>query len=59
MPPNNWPSMTGGSAWHYNKDTDQWYHAQFLPIQPDLNYRNPDVKADHVRYCALLAAERY
>jgi glycosidase len=42
--PTNWLSMTGGSAWHYDKETDQWYYAQFLPIQPDLNYRNPEVK---------------
>lgn len=43
-PPNNWRSMIGGSGWHYDKHTDQWYWAQFLPFQPDLNYRNPEVK---------------
>lgn len=43
-PPNNWCSMIGGSGWHYDKKTDQWYWAQFLPCQPDLNYRNPEVK---------------
>lgn len=43
-PPNNWRSMIGGSGWHYDKKTDQWYWAQFLPFQPDLNYRNLEVK---------------
>jgi len=43
-PPNNWRSMIGGSGWHYDKKTDQWYWAQFLPFEPDLNYRNPEVK---------------
>lgn len=43
-PPNNWRSMLGGSGWHYDERTDQWYWASFLPFQPDLNYRNPKVK---------------
>ena len=42
-PPNNWWSMIGGSGWHYDNGTDQWYWAQFFPFQPDLNYRNPQV----------------
>jgi glycosidase len=45
-PPSNWKSMIGGSGWHYDDSTDQWYWAQFLPFQPDLNYRNPDVKKE-------------
>lgn len=44
-PPNNWRSMLGGSGWHYHGATDQWYFASFLDFQPDLNYRNPAVKA--------------
>jgi len=43
-PPNNWQSRITGSGWHYDPTTDQWYWAQFLPFQPDLNYRNPEVK---------------
>ena len=43
-PPNNWQSLIGGSGWHYDKLTGQWYWAQFLPFQPDLNYRNSEVK---------------
>jgi oligo-1,6-glucosidase/alpha-glucosidase len=42
-PPNNWKSLVGGSAWHYDGNTDQWYFASFLPFQPDLNFRNPEV----------------
>ena len=45
-PPTNWKAMVGGSGWHYDELTDQWYWAQFLPFQPDLNYRNPDVKRE-------------
>jgi glycosidase len=45
-PPNNWKSIVGGSGWHYDEQTDQWYWAQFLPFQPDLNYRNPEVKKE-------------
>jgi alpha-glucosidase len=52
-PPNNWKAIPGGSAWHYDEGTEQWYYASFLPFQPDLNFRNPDVKQamfDVVRY---------
>lgn len=42
--PNNWMSATGGSGWHYIKERGQYYWASFLPFQPDLNYRNPEVK---------------
>jgi len=43
-PPNNWKALPGGSGWHYDNKTDQWYYASFLPFQPDLNFRNPQVK---------------
>ncbi|RME08821.1 MAG: alpha-glucosidase [Anaerolineae bacterium] len=43
-PPNNWKSFVGGSGWHFDPQTQQWYYASFLPFQPDLNYRNPQVK---------------
>ena len=42
--PNNWKSMTGGSGVHYSKEREQYYWSSFLPFQPDLNYRNPEVK---------------
>jgi alpha-glucosidase len=43
-PPNNWKAIPGGPAWSYYKNTDQWVYFHFLPFQPDLNYRNPEVK---------------
>lgn len=42
-PPNNWSSMFGGSAWTWDEHTQQYYMHSFLPEQPDLNWRNPDV----------------
>jgi len=43
-PPNNWLSTFGGSAWEYDPTTDQYYYHFFLKQQPDLNWRNPEVK---------------
>jgi len=42
--PNNWKSLTGGDGWHYSPERGQYFWASFLPFQPDLNYRNPEVK---------------
>lgn len=42
--PNNWKSLIGGTGWHYCEARKQYYWASFLPFQPDLNYRNPEVK---------------
>ena len=44
-PPNNWMSYFGGSAWEADPATGQCYYHFFLPEQPDLNYRNPEVRA--------------
>ncbi|MFP4322620.1 MAG: alpha-amylase family glycosyl hydrolase, partial [Anaerolineales bacterium] len=43
-PPNDWESGFGGSAWTYDETTDQWYYHFFFAEQPDLNWRNPQVK---------------
>ena len=45
-PPNNWKAMPGGSGWHFHPTREQWYYASFLPFQPDLNFRNPEVKKE-------------
>jgi glycosidase len=44
-PPNNWISDFGGSAWEYDPATGQYYYHAFLKEQPDLNWRNPDLRA--------------
>ncbi|MGC9357441.1 MAG: glycoside hydrolase family 13 protein [Anaerolineae bacterium] len=43
-PPNNWSSTFGGPAWEYDALTGQYYYHFFLKEQPDLNWRNPEVK---------------
>jgi alpha-glucosidase len=43
-PPNNWLSEFGGSAWEYDAVTRQYYYHAFLAQQPDLNWRNPEVR---------------
>lgn len=42
--PTNWQSMTGGNAWHFAPERGEYFLSSFLPFQPDLNYRNPEVK---------------
>jgi alpha-glucosidase len=42
--PNNWLSEFGGSAWQYDAATGQYYYHAFLSQQPDLNWRNPQVR---------------
>ncbi|MCS7057095.1 MAG: alpha-amylase family glycosyl hydrolase [Thermoflexales bacterium] len=43
-PPNNWNSAFGGSAWEFDPPTGQYYYHFFFKQQPDLNWRNPEVK---------------
>ncbi len=44
-PPNNWVAHFGGPAWTFDPGTGQYYCHLFLPEQPDLNWRNPQVQA--------------
>ncbi len=43
-PPNNWFSYFGGNAWELDKETGQYYLHLFHKKQPDLNWRNPEVR---------------
>ena len=52
-PPNNWRSIFGGSAWTRDPKSGQYYYHIFLPQQPDLNWRNPQLRkamADVMRF---------
>ncbi len=43
-PPNNWVSNFGGPAWQWDEATGQYFYHAFLTEQPDLNWRNPEVR---------------
>lgn len=52
-PPNNWLGVFGGTAWEWDESTKQYYYHSFLKEQPDLNWRNPQVReamADVMRF---------
>ena len=42
--PNNWAAVFGGPMWTWAEERGQYYLHSFLPQQPDLNWRNPDVE---------------
>ena len=44
VPPNNWESTFGHSAWKFDPKTNQYYYHYFYAEQPDLNWRNPAVE---------------
>ena len=52
-PPNNWESWFGHSAWTFDPATNQYYYHYFYKEQPDLNWRNPEVRE------AMYAAMRF
>ncbi len=45
VPPNNWVSLFGGSAWEWVPARRQFYYHRFYKQQPDLNWNNPAVEA--------------
>ena len=51
--PSNWVSEFGGSAWTFDQPTQQYYYHAFLKEQPDLNWRNREVRG------AMLAAMKF
>ncbi len=52
-PPNNWLSIFGGPAWHWDARREQYYLHNFLVSQPDLNFHCDAVQD------ALLDATRF
>ncbi len=52
-PQNNWTATFGGRAWSRDEQTGRWYLHSFYPEQPDLEWRNPEVReamADVLRF---------
>ena len=41
---NNWRSAFGGPAWSRDERSGRWYLHSFYPEQPDLDWRNPEVR---------------
>jgi len=44
LPPNNWLSAFGGSAWQKDETSDEYYLTMFTPNQCDLNWENEKVR---------------
>jgi len=44
--PNKWRSYFSGSAWQYDEATGEYYLHLFSRKQPDLNWENPNVRAE-------------
>ena len=46
IPPNNWMSAFGGSAWQKDAKSGEYYLTLFTPDQCDLNWANPEVREE-------------
>ncbi|MFH1524733.1 MAG: alpha-glucosidase [Chloroflexota bacterium] len=42
--PNNWQASFGGKTWEYDPLTGEYYLHLFTKEQPDVNWRNPEVR---------------
>jgi alpha-glucosidase len=43
LPPNNWQSLFGHTAWQWDEKTRQYYYHKFYKEQPDVNWDNPRI----------------
>lgn len=60
--PNDWFSTFGGPAWTFDPLTGEYYYHFFFAGQPDLNWKNPEVKQamfDVVRYWLRLGVDGF
>ncbi len=48
-----WNLYTGSDTWHQNPKDGQWFYGVFWAGMPDLNIRNPHVRAEIKRLAAL------
>ncbi len=48
-----WNLYTGADTWHQNPKDGQWFYGVFWAGMPDLNLRNPEVRAEVKRLAAL------
>ncbi|SER98613.1 oligo-1,6-glucosidase [Tranquillimonas rosea] len=48
-PPDDRQAFFGGPAWSLSPETGQYYFHLFSPGQPDLNWRNPEMRAEVYR----------
>ncbi|WP_411169333.1 alpha-glucosidase [Clostridium sp. MB05] len=46
LEPNNWESIFKGSAWEYDKDTNEYFLHLFTKKQPDLNWENENLRKE-------------
>lgn len=53
--PNNWRSKFGGNAWRWHAESEQYYLHLFAPEQADLNWENPEVRAELKKACEFWA----
>ncbi|EPI8974266.1 alpha,alpha-phosphotrehalase [Escherichia albertii] len=55
IPPNNWRSKFSGNAWRWHAESGQYYLHLFAPEQADLNWENPEVRAELKKVCEFWA----
>ena len=62
QPPNNWRASFGGRAWEWDAHTQQYYLHSFTTEQPDVNWRNPELRAamyDVIRFWLDLGVDGF